>query len=305
MTDLKLFRISGGHATELPSASMALEQSLQKLIEGNMDTLFGVRFLASEYSTGKVHGGRIDSLGLDENGSPVIFEYKRSTNENVINQGLFYLDWLLDHRAEFERLVSERIGSEAQVEWASPRLVCVANGFTRYDEHAVRQINRNIDLVRYRDFSGELFALELVTTVAGKVEDDHTGIGKGGGGSKHTGYKTVSDYLAQAPPDLKDLYASVDAFLVALGDDVQKNVTKAYIAFKRIKNFACVEVHPQTKTVLVFLKVDPATVPLENGFSRDVSNIGHFGTGNLELRLQSSLDFERAQPLMQRSYEIS
>jgi predicted transport protein len=270
-----------------------------------MDALFGVQFLASEYSTGKVHGGRIDSLGLDENGSPVIFEYKRSTNENVINQGLFYLDWLLDHRAEFERLVSERIGSEAQVEWANPRLVCVANGFTRYDEHAVRQINRNIDLVRYRDFSGELFALELVTTVAGKVEDDHTGTGKGGGGSKHIEYKTVSDYLAQAPPDLKDLYASVDAFLVALGDDVQKNVTKAYIAFKRIKNFACVEVHPQTKTILVYLKVDPTTVPLESGFSRDVSNIGHFGTGNLELRLQSSLDFERAQPLMQRSYEIS
>jgi hypothetical protein len=64
-----------------------------------MDTLFGVQFLASEYSTGKVHSGRIDSLVLDENGSPVIFEYKRSTNENVINQGLFYLDWLLDHRA--------------------------------------------------------------------------------------------------------------------------------------------------------------------------------------------------------------
>jgi hypothetical protein len=197
MTDLKLFRISGGHATELPSASMALERSLQKLIEGNMDTLFVVGFLASEYSTGKVHGGRIDSLGLDENGSPVIFEYKRSTNENVINQGLFYLDWLLDHRAEFERLVSERIGSEAQVEWANPRLVCVANGFTRYDEHAVRQINRNIDLVRYRDFSGELFALELVTTVAGKVDDDQTGTGKGGGGAKHTEYKTVSDYLAR------------------------------------------------------------------------------------------------------------
>jgi hypothetical protein len=261
MTDLKLFRISGGHATELPSASMALERSLQKLIEGNMDTLFVVGFLASEYSTGKVHGGRIDSLGLDENGSPVIFEYKRSTNENVINQGLFYLDWLLDHRAEFERLVSERIGSEAQVEWANPRLVCVANGFTRYDEHAVRQINRNIDLVRYRDFSGELFALELVTTVAGKVDDDQTGTGKGGGGAKHTEYKTVSDYLGQAPIDLKDLYASVDAFLVALGDDVQKNVTKAYIAFKRIKNSACVEVHPQTKTILVFLKVDPAQNP--------------------------------------------
>jgi hypothetical protein len=41
-----------------------------------MEVLFGVRLLASEHSTGKKHGGRIDSLGLDENGSPAIFEYK-------------------------------------------------------------------------------------------------------------------------------------------------------------------------------------------------------------------------------------
>ena len=81
------------------------------LIERNMEALFGVRFVASEHSTGKKHGGRIDSLGLDENGSPVIFEYKRSVNENVINQGLFYLDWLLDHRAEFELLVMKNLGS--------------------------------------------------------------------------------------------------------------------------------------------------------------------------------------------------
>lgn len=115
-----------------------------------MEALFGVRFVASEHSTGKKHGGRIDSLGLDENGSPVIFEYKRSVNENVINQGLFYLDWLFDHRAEFELLVMKKLGSEVseQIDWSSPRLVCVASDFTRCDEYAIAQINRSIELVR-------------------------------------------------------------------------------------------------------------------------------------------------------------
>jgi hypothetical protein len=138
MGDLKLFQIGGGVAVELKGAALALERPLQVLMERNMEILFGVRFVASEHSTGKKHGGRIDSLGLDENGSPVIFEYKRSVNENVINQGLFYLDWLLDHRAEFELLVMRKLGSEAgeQIDWSSPRLVCVASDFTRYDEHA-------------------------------------------------------------------------------------------------------------------------------------------------------------------------
>jgi hypothetical protein len=70
LSDLKLFRITKGSAQELKRTSMLLEVSLQRLIEGNMEALFGVRFLATEYSTGAKHIGRIDSLGLDETGSP-------------------------------------------------------------------------------------------------------------------------------------------------------------------------------------------------------------------------------------------
>ena len=82
-------------------------KELQSLIETNMETFFGVRFVDSEY---KITNGRIDSLGIDENNCPVIFEYKRSQNENVINQGLFYLDWLLDHKADFYVLVMNKLG---------------------------------------------------------------------------------------------------------------------------------------------------------------------------------------------------
>ena len=83
------------------------------------------------------------SLGLDENDFPVILEYKRSTGENVINQGLFYLDWLMDHRGDFERLVTRQLGHETadRIDWNAPRLVCVAADFTKYDGHAVQQIN--------------------------------------------------------------------------------------------------------------------------------------------------------------------
>src|SRR5207249_8016193 len=129
-----------------------VEKSLQDLIERHLEQFLGVRMLASEHLTGKVHGGRIDTLGIDENDSPVIVEYKRSTSENVINQGLFYLDWLLDHRAEFTLYCMKMLGPEIQdqVDWTAPRLICIAGDFTKYDEHAVAQINRNIELVRYR-----------------------------------------------------------------------------------------------------------------------------------------------------------
>ena len=122
MGDIKLFRVGNSGVQELEGHSVAVEKSLQTLMESNLETFLGVRFLASEYTTGKSHGGRIDTLGIDENGSPVIIEYKLATNQNVINQGLFYLDWLFDHKGEFELLVLRELGQEAseKIEWSVP-----------------------------------------------------------------------------------------------------------------------------------------------------------------------------------------
>lgn len=188
---------------------------------------FGVRFIASEHSTGKKHGGRIDSLGLDENGSPVIFEYKRSVNENVINQGLFYLDWLLDHRAEFELLVMKKLGHEAaeQIDWSSPRLVCVASDFTRYDEHAIAQINRTIELVRYRDYEGAFLTLDLMASTSASATSAE---GQESPSRASTSERTIAQLHERAPKDLRDLYDALDAYLLSLGDDVTKTVRKNY-----------------------------------------------------------------------------
>src|SRR5438477_12686701 len=120
MSDLKLFRIGSSGATEIPAQSAALEKSLQTLIEHNLEPLLSVRFLASEHGTGKLHGGRIDTLGIDEDHSPAIIEYKRALNENVINQGLAYQDGSREHKAESEQIVEKRLGSKESVEWSNP-----------------------------------------------------------------------------------------------------------------------------------------------------------------------------------------
>jgi predicted transport protein len=311
VSDLKLFSISGGVASELLSTGVALEKHLQGLLERNMEALFGVRFLASEYSTGARHGGRIDSLGLDENGSPVIFEYKRSRDENVISQGLFYLDWLMDHRGEFTLLVMERLGAAAadDIDWSAPRLVCVAGDFTRYDEYAVQQINRTIELVRYRNYGGEFLALELLTAVAGDpIADADPGPSakkNSGPARRATPQRTVTEHLNQAPDSLKNLFADLDATLEAFGDDVQMTARRFYFAYRRMKNFACVEVHPHDHSLRVFVKVDPVSVELEEGFTRDVRSIGHYGTGDLEIRIRDRVALDRASELLLRSYQGS
>lgn len=307
MSDIKLFRTNGEFVTQLEGQSVALEKSLQTLVEKHLDVFLGIRFLASEYLTGKTHGGRIDTLGIDENGCPCIIEYKRASNENVINQGLFYLDWLLDHKGEFELLVLKKYGQDAadSIEWSSPRLLCIAGDFTKYDEHAVQQINRNIELLRYLRFGGELLLLELVNAVQATGDDgDSPAIVVGKPKPKQKD-KTVSEQLAQASPELLDLYEALKSTCIGFGDDVQTKMLKLYIAFKRIKNFVSVEVRASANLLIVYLKVDPDTVELKEGFSRDVRNIGHWGTGDLEITIRNRDDLEKTLPLLEKSYEAS
>jgi predicted transport protein len=86
---------------------------------------------------------------------------------------------------------------------------------------------------------------------------------------------------------------------------VIKKVTNNYYAFRRLKNFACVEVHPQAQKILVYVKTpSPADIE-EPEFIRDMTKIGHFGTGNLEITCGTAEDLERAKVLIAASYETN
>ncbi len=302
MGDIKLFRIESSAVREIDGGSVSLEKSLQTLFEKNLSALLGVRFLASEFTTS--NGGRIDTLGIDEKNCPVIIEYKRAVNENVVNQGLFYLDWLMDHRRDYEWLVLKTFDRAAaeNVEWSAPRLICIAGDFTKYDEHAVKQMNRNIELIRYSKFGNDLLMLDLITASQAR-SGVHTS--EGPINAAQGVRKTFANYLDEADAALFDRFEAVKAFLLALGDDVQMQMLKYYIAFKRIKNFCCIEIYNREKKLMLFVKIDPATVTIEPGFTRDVSNLGHQGTGDLEITIRSDADFEKAKPLLVRSYEAS
>ncbi|MDW3873586.1 DUF5655 domain-containing protein [Staphylococcus saprophyticus] len=302
MGDVKLFKLNNEIAYELYGESMAIEKSLQTVIENNSENLLGISFLASEYSTGKKHAGRIDTLGIDENYSPVILEYKRATNENVINQGLFYLDWLMDHKAEFELLVMKKLNTNTadKIDWQTPRLLCIAGGFTKYDAHAVQQINRNIELYRYKQFEENLFMLDLVN--ASTLHKEKTIINKKANPDFDKDTSIISENINKANQQINDLYNEIYNYLLALSDDVQVKELKFYIAFKRIKNFMCIEVLPSQNKILLYIKVNLDSVKLEKGFTRDVTNIGHYGTGNLSITIKDNNDFEKAKPYILESY---
>ena len=315
MSDIKLFQFSADDAHPLPSHTAPLERELHNLMQKHMECFLGIRFVASEYSTGRIHGGRIDSLGLDENNCPVILEYKRHKNENVINQGLYYLDWLLDHRAEFKLLVLERFGKEIAdaIEWSGTRILCIAGDFTKFDEHAVAQIGRNIELIRYKYFGDDLLMLEWINPAQTAPSSGASGqslqpasptelVAADLPPSPKT-RSSVADQLAGMSEEQRVLYDELCGFILSLGDDINVKELQLYVAFTRLKNFVCLR--PMHGWFKLWLHLDPDSMTLEKNFSRDVRNKGHWGTGELELSLHSMDDLTKAKPLIERAYQES
>lgn len=291
MAEIKLFKI-GAQVEELKSRNATIEKELQNTIEKNMYEFFAVRFLDSEY---RIDNGRMDSIGIDENNCPVIFEYKCHSNENVINQGLFYLNWLLEHKANFKLLVLEKLGQKIanEIDWSMPRVICIASDFNKYDEEAIKQINRNVSLIRYKKYDNDLLLFELLNTnTVAPIEQDLT--------EKRQLEKTFLQQYENAPKKFKDMYDELKDFILSLGDDVSENTLKLYSAFKKIKNFATLEIY-QTK-ILLNVKLNPDNFSLTESL-RDVREIGHWGCGDLQLILKSEKEMNLAKDLLQKAYD--
>ena len=107
---MPLFQINGAKLSLTRPTNFNQEKEIQALIEKNLETVFNCRFIASEFSTGSEHAGRIDTLALSEDKNPVIIEYKKVESSELINQSLYYLSWIKDHRGDFQVAANEKLG---------------------------------------------------------------------------------------------------------------------------------------------------------------------------------------------------
>ena len=130
---MPLFEINKQILKPISQTNVDTEKQLQSLIEENLQVVFNSRFVASEFSTGAVHAGRIDTLALSEDNNPVLIEYKKIESSDLINQSLFYLSWINDHRGDFEIAAKKALGNDIEIDWSDIRVICIAPNYRKYD----------------------------------------------------------------------------------------------------------------------------------------------------------------------------
>jgi len=158
---MALFQIKKNKAgqIEIDFTQFQNEAALRDFFSENLEELLGLRFLAKECP---ITGGRMDTLAVDETGTPVIIEYKWDAKDNILSQGLFYMDWLKENKRLFESVVVEKMGKNVQVSWDNPRLILIAQGFDVYTLAAARQVKNSIELIKYAPYGLDILHLETV-----------------------------------------------------------------------------------------------------------------------------------------------
>ena len=281
-----------------------------QLFEANLEEILNIVFLAHEYSTS--FGGRIDTLGIDKNGSPCIIEYKKNQNDNVINQGLSYLRWLLDHKADFEILCQNK-KVNIEIDWDSPRVICIAESYNKFDLDTADILPINIELLRYRIYDENILYIEPENYQ--KVRISTSGIVKKAKQGKEKIERlqktySIDDHLKKASPKLKNLFYSLREKILFLDKNIKEEPKKLYIAYKLEHNFVdiCVMYGSRPECIKIFFNVKSGQLNDPQSLARDLTKpkpIGHWGNGDYEVKLENENEIEAVFVLIKQSYDLN
>jgi predicted transport protein len=293
---MPIFKAQNGKLIKLSALSISKEKELQTLVEENLGEVMGMHFLATEYTT--TFGGRIDTLAVDYTGAPVIIEYKKNKNDNIINQGLSYLRWPQAQKVEFfEMLILKRLGQEMakkiSIDWKNPRVVCIAESYSKFDIDTVQVIPIRIELFKYRYYENSIFSLEPLAVSEQKSKSSsiiHT--------EKPTIDTTIGDLLNKANQTIKELFNDLRSKIFGLDENIIEKATSKYVAYRVTKNFA--EIHIGKNQIKIYLRPINYNDP-ENRVAKVPE--GYNWTMDRRVYLKSQDDLECVFSLLEQSYK--
>lgn len=264
------------------------EAELRDFFAENLEEILGVRFLEKEYPT---TDGRIDTLGIDENNSPVIIEYKWKENEEVLAQGLFYFDWLMKNKKHFDLLVDNKLGEKTKVNWEQPRVILVAQGFSRYILSAVQQV-KYVELKTYSYYDSDILYIENVYSPIG------TKMAKKEATADDTGKYDLEHHLNLTTDEMRKVANALRKKILELPAVEEKLGQRSGVTYRTTKSFARFEYRP--KWIQLLLR-DPSYKNDTKGLMEDISSNEWGYKGRVKLKPESDID--SVFDLIKQSYE--
>ena len=291
---MPIFRVSGTKLQKVRPVKLEgsnREKQLQRIIEDNLDTIFEMTFINSETPT--KHGGRIDTLAIDEDNRPVIIEYKAEKSSTILLQGLYYMDWLVEYKADFEKLVRIKLGTDIDINWNSGiRLLLIARSFEFWDKFAVNRIKEDVELYEYQWYENDELKLDKTA-----LPKDFRSVSK-------TSITTITEYSILSHLDkikvdsIREVVEDLREKIMLISDDIKESSRKDLIVYKSSVNFAAI--YTQTKNFWFDVKLPKEYVKKE--FS-DLDVRPHKDQVFTHIRYSDTTDINQLVSLAEEAFE--
>ncbi|AMG49647.1 MULTISPECIES: DUF5655 domain-containing protein [Enterococcus] len=303
---MALYHINKHEMVEIQEVPFAKEKELQFLVEANLEKLFNLKFVATEFS---VDDFRLDTVAYDEETkSFVIIEYKKGKRFSVIDQGYAYLNSLLAHKGEFVLNYNEQYPDQlkrtSEIEWSQTRVIFVANDYTNYQYGAVNNPDLPIDLVMVKKYKNGLIDVETLNKTnskqskANKQNNQREANKKGL--SKEIKIYTEEEHLEKGSLEVQELYEELKEIILSWDSNIRIKPVKLYNSFKMKRNIVDIEIQKKALKIWINLKYGELNDP-EN-ITRNVSETGHWGNGDYEIIMKDNQDIEYIASLIKESW---
>jgi predicted transport protein len=303
---MKLFSINDNKLKGLSTYPFKLEREIQNLIENNLDVVFNLQFVRSEFS---IKNFRIDTLGFNpETKSFVVIEYKKERNFSVIDQGYTYMSIMLNNKSDFILEYNESCGDTLKredVDWSQTRVIFVSPNYTEYQKNSVNFKDVPFELWEIKRYENNMLGMvqhkndseESITIISDNPENIVTKV------SKEVKVYSEDYHLNQSKvlDSTKELYNELKIRILNIGGDIEILPRKMYIVFKKKTNFIDVFIGKSDLWCWINLKKGELDDP--KGLCRDVSNIGHYGNGDYDITINSKSDLDYIMFLVNQSYK--
>lgn len=297
---MPLFKISSGQAILLKTSGFKREQDLQSFVEKNLETVFGLRFVDTEFG---LHGYRVDTVAFDEeNSSLVVIEYKKGEDYSVIDQGFTYLNLLLTYKAAFQMLLLDKLGKKMRVDWSQSKILFVANSFSEYQLGAIAIKDLPVELWRYSLFEDGLIEFEQVEPPMSEVSIKSLKPSRAFERvSREIKVYTLESHLKKGSEPVQESYFKLRDEILSLDSQIKENMKKQYIAFRMVHNF--VELIFQRTALRVHLDISIKELNDPRRIAEDCSKVGHWATGDTRFKVRRADEVPYAMSLIRQSYE--
>jgi predicted transport protein len=305
---LRIFNLRGTILDEVDLEQFLLEKEIQRITEANLKTLLGLQLVKSEF---ELKGLRIDTLAFDpESMGFLIIEYKRDRNFSVVDQGMAYLNLMLNNKADFILEYNERTTPSLKrddVDWTQTRVIFVAPEFTKYQQRAIGFKDLGIQLWEVQKYKNDIVIFneikplettESISTIAKTSKNREVQRI-----SQEIRVYTEEDLLKAYNDEIKDLYYDLKNQILSLGNDIEIRPTKKYVGFRRKQQF--VKIAFRKEKLNIYLNAEPSQLKDHFDKVRDMRIVEHRSTGEIEVTVSNPSDIPIALSLIKQIYEKS